>query len=181
MTPDKESVTRRRKVFDKHLLGLVLGETELDDVRKKLGEPARVLEEERVTVLEYDAPAERSIARWKKVQFIFFDDDSKTGIAFISSDGNLKISLNETNSEIHISSQGKVHVQSQKDMTLESQANLNLKAGQGLKLEAGTDLKMKGSSGASLEGGSQVEVKASGQLKITGAMVDVNSGALQVM
>jgi phage protein D len=114
-------------------------------------------------------------------QFIFFDDASKAGMAFISSDGKLKISLNETNSEIHISSQGKVHVESQQDMTLESQANLNLKAGQGLKLEAGTDLKLKGSSGASLEGGSQVEVKASGQLKITGAMVDVNSGALQVM
>ncbi|TMF11579.1 MAG: VgrG-related protein [Chloroflexi bacterium] len=114
-------------------------------------------------------------------QFIFFDDASKAGLAFISSDGKLKISLNETNSEIHISSQGKVHVESQQDMTLESQANINLKAGQGLKLEAGTDLKMKGSSGASLEGGSQVEVKASGQLKITGAMVDVNSGALQVM
>ena len=114
-------------------------------------------------------------------QFIFFDDASKAGMAFISSDGKLKISLNETNSEIHISSQGKVHVQSQQDMTLESQANLNLKAGQGLKLEAGTDLKLKGSSGASLEGGSQVEVKASGQLKITGTMVDVNNGALQVM
>ena len=114
-------------------------------------------------------------------QFIFFDDASKAGMAFISSDGKLKISLNETNSEIHISSQGKVHVESQQDMTLESQANLNLKAGQGLKLEAGTDLKLKASSGASLEGGSQVEVKASGQLKITGAMVDVNSGALQVM
>jgi adhesin HecA-like repeat protein len=114
-------------------------------------------------------------------KFIFFDDASKTGIAFISSDGKLKISLNETNSEIHISSQGKVHVQSQQDMTLESQANLNLKAGQGLKLEAGTDLKLKASSSASLEGGSQVEVKASGQLQIKGAMVDVNSGALQVM
>jgi hypothetical protein len=69
-----ESVTRRRKVFDKHLLGLVLGESELEDVRKKVGEPARVLEEERVTVLEYDSPKEQSIARWKKVQFIFFDD-----------------------------------------------------------------------------------------------------------
>jgi adhesin HecA-like repeat protein len=114
-------------------------------------------------------------------KFIFFDDAGKAGIAVISSDGKLKISLNETNSEIHISSQGKVHVESKQDMTLESQANLNLKAGQGLKIEAGTDLKLKGSSGASLEGGSQVEVKASGQLKITGAMVDVNSGALQVM
>ena len=114
-------------------------------------------------------------------QFIFFDDPNKAGIAFISSDGNLKISLNETNSEIHISSQGKVHVESQQDMTLESQANLNLKAQQGIKLEAGSSLDLKGTSGATIDGGQQLEAKASGQVKITGAMVDVNSGALQVM
>jgi uncharacterized protein involved in type VI secretion and phage assembly len=114
-------------------------------------------------------------------QFIFFDDASKAGMAFISSDGNLKISLNETNSEIHISSQGKIHVESQQDMILESQANLNLKAGQGVKVEAGTNLDLKGGSGAKLDGGPQLEVTASGQLKVTGAMVDVNSGALQVM
>jgi hypothetical protein len=40
---------------------------------------------------------------------------------------------------------------------------------------------MKASSGATLDGGGQLEVKASGQVKVTGAMVDVNSGALQVM
>jgi len=114
-------------------------------------------------------------------KFIFFDDPNKAGIAFISSDGNLKISLNETNSEIHISSQGKVHVESQQDMTLESQGNLKLKASQGIKLEAGSSLDLKGTSGATLDGGPQLEVKASGQLKVTGAMVDVNSGALQVM
>jgi uncharacterized protein involved in type VI secretion and phage assembly len=114
-------------------------------------------------------------------KFIFFDDANKAGVAIISSDGKFKISLNETTSEIHISSQGKVHVESQKDMTLESQANLNLKAGQGLKVEAGTNLEMKGGSGAKLEAGANLEVKASGQLKVTGSMVDVNSGALQVM
>jgi uncharacterized protein involved in type VI secretion and phage assembly len=114
-------------------------------------------------------------------KFIFFDDANKAGVAIISSDGKFKISLNETNSEIHISSQGKVHIESQQDMTLESAANLNLKASQGIKLEAGSNLEMKGSSGAKLEGGGNLEVKASGQLKITGSMVDVNSGALQVM
>jgi hypothetical protein len=114
-------------------------------------------------------------------KFIFFDDSSKAGVAFISSDGKLKISLNETNSEIHISSQGKVHVQSQQDMTLESQGNLKLSAQQGITLEAQTNLGLKGGAGATLDGGPQLEVKASGQLKVTGAMVDVNNGALQVM
>jgi phage protein D len=113
-------------------------------------------------------------------QFIFFDDASKAGMAFISSDGNLKISLNETNSEIHISSQGKVHLECQQDMTFETQGNLKL-TGQGIKLEAQNSLDLKGGSGATLDGGPQLEVKASGQVKVTGAMVDVNSGALQVM
>jgi len=123
----------------------------------------------------------RGMISRKGHMFIFFDDPNKAGVAIISSDGNLKISLNETNSEIHISSQGKVHVECQQDMTLESQANLNLKAGQALKVEAGTNLDMKGGSGAKLDGGPQLEVTASGQLKVSGAMVDVNNGALQVM
>src|SRR5439155_1081783 len=84
------------------------------------------------------------------------NDPNKAGVAIISSDGNLKISINETNSEIHIASHGKVHVESQQDMTFESQANLNLKAGQALKVEAGTNLDMKGGSGAKLDGGPQL-------------------------
>ena len=66
-------------------------------------------------------------------------------------------------------------------MTFESQANLKLTAQQGITLEAQTNLGLKGGSGATLDGGPQLEVKASGQLKVTGAMVDVNNGALQVM
>jgi uncharacterized protein involved in type VI secretion and phage assembly len=123
----------------------------------------------------------RGLISRKGHQFIFFDDPNKAGVAIISSDGNLKISLNETNSEIHISSQGKVHLESQQDMTLESQGNLKLSAQQGITLEAQTTLDLKGGSGATLDGGPQLEVKASGQLKVSGAMVDVNNGALQVM
>jgi len=114
-------------------------------------------------------------------KFIFFDDDSKAGVAIISSDGKLKVSLNESNSEIHISSQGKVHVESQQDMTIESQGNLKLSAQQGISLQAQTNLDLKGGAGATLDGGPQLQVKASGQLSVSGAMVDVNNGALQVM
>jgi phage protein D len=113
-------------------------------------------------------------------QFIFFDDPNNAGIAFISSDGKMKISLNEKNSEIHISSQGKVHVECQQDMTLETKGNMKLSA-QGISLEAQNSLDLKGGAGATLDGGPQLEVKASGQLKVSGAMVDVNNGALQVM
>lgn len=64
----------RKKVFEKHLLGLALGEADFDEVKEKLGEPARTLSEEKVTVYEYDDPKESSIGRFKKVQCIFFDD-----------------------------------------------------------------------------------------------------------
>ena len=116
-------------------------------------------------------------------KFIFFDDDdgNKKGIAIHSSDGKFKISINESTSEIKITSGGKVTVKSDQDMSFESGANLKLKAGQALSLEASTNLDMKASSGATLDGGPQLEVKASGQLKVSGAMVDVNNGALQVM
>jgi uncharacterized protein involved in type VI secretion and phage assembly len=114
-------------------------------------------------------------------KFIFFDDPNKAGVAIISSDGTLKVSLNETNSEIHISSQGKIHVQSQQDMTIESQGNLKLSAQQGISLEAQTNLDLKGQSGATLDGGPQLQVKSSGQTSISGTMVDVNNGSLQVM
>jgi uncharacterized protein involved in type VI secretion and phage assembly len=114
-------------------------------------------------------------------KFIFFDDPNKAGVAIISSDGTLRVSLNETNSEIHISSQGKIHVQSQQDMTIESQGNLKLSAQQGISLEAQTNLDLKGQSGATLDGGPQLQVKSSGQTSISGTMVDVNNGSLQVM
>ncbi|MEO6797946.1 MAG: VgrG-related protein [Candidatus Dormibacter sp.] len=123
----------------------------------------------------------RGFVSRKGHKWIFFDDANKSGVAFISSDGNLKISLNETNSEIHISSQGKIHLECQQDMTLESQGNLKLSAQQGISLEAQTNLDLKGNAGATLDGGPQLEVKASGQMKVTGSMVDINSGALQVM
>ncbi|MDQ6709646.1 MAG: VgrG-related protein [Candidatus Dormibacteraeota bacterium] len=113
--------------------------------------------------------------------WLFFDDPNKAGLAFISSDGNLKISLNETNSEIHISSQGKIHLESQQDMTLESKGDLKLSAQKNISLEAQSNLDLKATAGATLDGGPQLEVKASGSMKITSGMVDINSGALQVM
>ncbi|MBI3725507.1 hypothetical protein HY251_16375 [bacterium] len=67
-------MNRRRQVFDSHLAGFALGDTTIEDVKEKLGKPSRTLEEEKVVVLEYEGPPEASIARWKKVQFIFFDE-----------------------------------------------------------------------------------------------------------
>jgi hypothetical protein len=63
----------RRKVFEEHLAGLSLGDADFAAVKKKLGEPARTLSEEKVTVFEYDDPKVKTLGRFKKLQCIFFD------------------------------------------------------------------------------------------------------------
>jgi uncharacterized protein involved in type VI secretion and phage assembly len=121
----------------------------------------------------------RGLISRKGHMFLFFDDDSDKGIALITA-GGYKIAINEAKQEIHISSQGTITVESQKDMTLKSQGNLNLSAQQGITLQAQTDLKLQGQSSATLDGGPNLTVKSSGQTAISGSMVDVNNGALQV-
>jgi uncharacterized protein involved in type VI secretion and phage assembly len=87
-------------------------------------------------------------------KFVFFEDSGKSGIALITSDRKIKVSLNESNSEIHIECQGKVTIESQGDMKLSSKA--------GLSLEAGGSLEIKGDGGVKVNSNAIVEVK--GQL-----------------
>ena len=89
---------------------------------------------------------------------VLFDDPGKSGIALISGDGNLRVSLNQTKNEIHLYCQGKIVLEAQGDLTLSSQQNLTLSAQSRLKLE--------GQAGASLNSSAQVEVK--------GAVVRIN-------
>ena len=112
-------------------------------------------------------------------KLIFFDDDNKKGVAIISEDGNYKISLNETNKEIHIKSSEKITVESDKDMTLKSGSDMTIQSAKGLTVKADGKLTLQSSQGASLDGGPQLDVKASGQISVDG-MFSVNSGALMV-
>ena len=99
----------------------------------------------------------RGIVSRKGHRFVLFDDDSKSGIALITSDGKIKVSLNETRGEIHLTCEGRIRVESKGDLTLTSQ--------QGVTIQAGTQLQMKGGGGAKLDGGPQVEVSA-GMIKL---------------
>ena len=78
-------------------------------------------------------------------KFVFFEDSSKSGIALITSDGKVKISLNESNSEIHIECQGKVLIKSQGDMNIESAGSLTLKGDGGVKVNSNSTVEVKGS------------------------------------
>lgn len=77
-------------------------------------------------------------------KFVFFEDSSKSGIALITSDGKIKVSLNESNSEIHIECQGKVLIKSQGDMNLESAGSLTLKGDGGVKVNSNGTVEVKG-------------------------------------
>jgi uncharacterized protein involved in type VI secretion and phage assembly len=78
-------------------------------------------------------------------KFVFFEDSSKSGIALITSDRKIKISLNESNSQIHIECQGKVVIESQGDMNLETAGSLTLKGDGGVKVNSSGTVEVKGS------------------------------------
>ncbi len=114
-------------------------------------------------------------------QAIFLDDAGKSGIALITSNGKLKVTLNESRSEIQIFCQGKIMLKAQGDLTLDSQSNLKLTAQQGITLEAQTQLGLKGNTGAKLESSAMVEVSnGAAGIKLSGPQVSVNNGALEV-
>ena len=95
----------------------------------------------------------RGVVSRKGHKVVIFDDPGKSGIALITSNGKIRISLNETKNEIHIACQGKIR--------LEASGDLTLKSDQGVSVEAGTQLQLKGGTGAKLDGGPQVEVSGS--------------------
>jgi uncharacterized protein involved in type VI secretion and phage assembly len=78
-------------------------------------------------------------------KFVFFEDSGKSGIALITSDAKIKVSLNESNSEVHIECQGKVLIKSQGDMNLESGGSLTLKGDGGVKVNSSGTVEVKGS------------------------------------
>lgn len=77
-------------------------------------------------------------------KFVFFEDSSKSGIALITSDGKVKVSLNESKAEIHIECQGKVLIKSSGDMNVESGGSLTLKGDGGVKVSSGGNVEVKG-------------------------------------
>jgi phage protein D len=91
-------------------------------------------------------------------RIVLLDDAGKSGIALMTSDGKLKVALNETSSTIHISCQGKVLIESQQSMSLKSQQDISI--------EAQTNLSLKGNAGLKAESSAVTEIK--------GSMVKIN-------
>jgi phage protein D/phage baseplate assembly protein gpV len=83
-------------------------------------------------------------------RIVLFDDDRKSGIAFLSADDTLRVALNQTETEIHVRSDGTIVVESQGDLTIKGSSNVNVQA-------AGT-LSLKGSGGVTIESGATVDI-----------------------
>src|SRR5262249_23575704 len=74
-------------------------------------------------------------------RLVFLDDASKSGIALITSNGDIRISLNETKNEVHVYCKGKVRIEAQDEISIKSQQKVSIE---------GQQLELKGSSSAKL-------------------------------
>jgi phage protein D len=90
---------------------------------------------------------------------VFFDDDgSQSGVALMSADNKLRVSLNQTDAHLIVHSDGKITIRSTGDMKLDAGGNLTLEAGGNLQIKA---------SGSG-------ELNSSGTLTVKGSMVNIN-------
>jgi phage protein D/phage baseplate assembly protein gpV len=98
----------------------------------------------------------RSFVSRKGHRFIFFDADNASGVAIVTSNGKLQVSLNETSQELHIKGDMKVIVESDQEIDLKTK-NLSLRADSDLTLRGG-----------------KVTIKADGVVDIDGAVIQLN-------
>ncbi len=92
----------------------------------------------------------RGFVSKKGHSLLFFDDATDSGVAVLTGDSKLRVSLNGGTSTIKISSNGKVEIAGEADVTV--------KAGKNLTLEAGGNLKISGGGNVAIQGGGVVEV-----------------------
>lgn len=109
----------------------------------------------------------RGFVSRKGHKFVFFDDGSKSGIGLLSSDGKLKVSLNESNGEIKIHAGGKVSIITEQggDVTINSAGKLDIQTQADTSIQASGQVKINGSGG--------VNVQSSGQVQISGSMIQI--------
>src|SRR4029077_15564683 len=109
----------------------------------------------------------RGFVSRKGHKVILFDDASKSGIGLLSSDGKLKVSLNETNGEIKIHAGGKVTIITEQggDVSINSNGKLDIQTQGDTSIQATGQVKINGSGG--------VNVQSSGQVQISGSMIQI--------
>ena len=84
-------------------------------------------------------------------RIVLFDSDQKSGIALISADGKLRVSLNQTKGQIHIHSRGPVTIDT-------DSGAISIKSGADVAVEARGMLSLKGTAGVKVESSAMVEI-----------------------
>jgi uncharacterized protein involved in type VI secretion and phage assembly len=93
----------------------------------------------------------RGVVAKQGSMLIFFDDAGKEGIALLSSDKGLKVSLNKTKTTIHIASNGEIKIEGTQKVTIDGGQQLVLK-GEQVQVEGTTSLELKSSAQVSVSG-----------------------------
>ena len=96
---------------------------------------------------------------------VFFDGDGDEGIALLSGDRSLRLSLNQSATTIKVSSGGKVEISGSDQVTIKAGSSLSLEAQTSMSIKAGTSLELKGS---------QVKVSADGNVQVQGQPIQLN-------
>jgi len=96
---------------------------------------------------------------------IFFDGESKEGIALHSSDQGLRISMDKTNTIIKVSSSGKVEIHADQDITISAGTSLTLQAQSSMKLDSAGTLEIHGA---------QVKIAGDGPVQVQGTPIQLN-------
>jgi uncharacterized protein involved in type VI secretion and phage assembly len=86
----------------------------------------------------------RGFVSRKGHRVVLLDGDDKSGIALLSADSRLRISLNETKTEIHVKSDGTIVIESTGDLSVKSSANVSVEASGNLTLRGGGTVKIEG-------------------------------------
>jgi len=91
----------------------------------------------------------RGVVSRKGHRVVLLDDAGKSGIALITSNGKIRIALNETKNEVHVFCEGKIRIEAQDELSIKSQKKVSIE---------GQQLELKGQSGAKLTSSAAVEV-----------------------
>jgi phage protein D len=97
----------------------------------------------------------RGVVSRRGHRVVLLDDPGKSGIALITSNGSIRISLNETKNEIHLFCKGKVRIECQDELSLKSQQKVRIE-------------------------GQQIELEASGPAKLSGGTVEISGQPIKL-
>ncbi len=96
---------------------------------------------------------------------VFFDGVGKEGVAILTGDKGMRISLNKTGMAVRISSNGVVEITGSRDVKVESGTAMTLKAGTTMAIEAGAKLELKAPT---------VAINGSGPVQVKGTPIQLN-------